>query len=553
MQSISGSVKRIFCRQSDELHLLTQVRSPLPSWSATLLVPLLLVGLHALWHPEALTLLYDTNLYLAGAKSFALGQGYHQAHFVGSPPIGLYPPLQSLLFSFFWDTTQNLDGNLGRIWPVMLLLDGLSLGLMMWLMRRLGSPVWLTVLTTVALGLNPAWYSCAIYLMSDLLFAALCFGTAAAWAGPAKPNPTALWLWTGTGLGLAYLCRTAALPLIAATTVGAVWSSRRIGGRSCVAFLIPALSGILAAKLMTAGGVSYGDNFREWWPNFQGWHGYGKLLLGNLADLGSGQYFWRAWCQPLTLIFHWFRARSSPLGWCVGGGEAIAFWCVVALIIVGIRRGHITEWLMATLLLGYLGAVVIAPMPTAGNLTERYLFITVPFAFHWAWRGVTICLPPPSAAKATRVALCGGSLLLMMTAGIWGLRVGLKQLRALGTWPDERLEAVTWLRKHGATNTTLAVGIDQPSIQLADALGRPLVIDYFDAPVRAFLPIPVTHKVQHYTRADFLLLPVTDRRMSLPPGLLREVMTTSGGNYRLLRVDAEQEKSWRQSRGIPPP
>ena len=99
----------------------------------------------------------------------------------------------------------------------------------------------------------------------------------------------------------------------------------------------------------------------------------------------------------------------------------------------------------------------------------------------------------------------------------------------------------------------MAVGIDQPSMQLAAALGRPLVIDYFDAPEQAFLPIPLTHKVQGYAAAQFLLLPANDERLSLPRKLMHEVLRTQRGNYRLLKVDSVEEKAWRIARGIPAP
>lgn len=523
------------------------------NWSCVVLIPLLLVGLHWHWQQLGLAFQYDTNLYLAGAESFAQGHGYHLTNFAGEPPIGLYPPLHSFFLSQFWSTALPLEGNLQRLSSGMLLLDGTALGVMLWLMLRLRAPLLLATLVTLALGLNPAWFTCVSYFMSDLGFVALCFGTVAIWVGGNPNAPTSRWLWTGIGLGLANLTRTAALPIIVITAMWVLWRVRRIGWLACGAFFLPVVAGVLLSKTFTAGGVSYGDNFRAWWPHMEQWHGYWQVMVSNLVDVLSGQYFWRTWWHPFTLVLYWFRARNPLAGACVMGVEALFFWGLLALVFRGLCRACSIERLVALLIVGYLGVVLVSPLPTVGNLTERYLFLTVPFAAHWAWLGLEPILALQSLGRMMRWLGVVISVVCVVAAGCWGMRVGLAHLTALGFWPDERLEAVAWLREHSLPEDWLAVGIDQPSMQLAAALGRPLVIDYFDAPEQAFLPIPLNHKVQGYAAAEFLLLPAKDERLSLPRKLMHEVLRTQRGNYRLLKVDSVEEKAWRIARGIPAP
>jgi hypothetical protein len=148
------------------------IRAGISGWGLPLAIFTTFLGLY-LWlmRPHIAGMWYDDGVYLMGAKSFALGQGYSLSSEVGQPPIVKYPPMLSLVLAPFWWFNPAFPDNLPPMKSLNILLASADLGLLYILARRFfrvdrASVVFLCLM----LGLNPVWVACATDIMSEPLY-----------------------------------------------------------------------------------------------------------------------------------------------------------------------------------------------------------------------------------------------------------------------------------------------------------------------------------------------------------------------------------------------
>ena len=151
---------------------------------------------------------HDDSIYYVSAKAWASGQGHRIISLPGEPWQTKYPPLYPLLLSLVWRVAPEFPSNL-RVATVFawMLLPPL-LWLIRVLYRRYGFPAWGAWLMIAILAINPYVQLFSRSMFSEILFTVLVLAVlllAPRWAAAA-----------GAVAGLAYLTRTAGLPLLVA-------------------------------------------------------------------------------------------------------------------------------------------------------------------------------------------------------------------------------------------------------------------------------------------------------------------------------------------------
>ncbi|MFM7819089.1 MAG: hypothetical protein ACKPGI_19255, partial [Verrucomicrobiota bacterium] len=119
----------------------------------------------------------DAVVYFAGARSFAEGHGYRFTILPGMPPIGLYPPGVSLMFTPIAWLCPNADSQAMGCLILLVAVTLLGVRVAFDILCRLGVPNGLAALATLSLATSPHWFLSVASLGSDTPFAVL------AWVG----------------------------------------------------------------------------------------------------------------------------------------------------------------------------------------------------------------------------------------------------------------------------------------------------------------------------------------------------------------------------------
>jgi hypothetical protein len=165
------------------------------------------------------------------AKSLATGQGYKQVHLPGEPYQTKYPPVYPLLLASAWWTPAPENVALAITW--------MSLPLFVWLswllFRRLDFGPVPSALMAALVAINPHSQISATRLMADLPGACLLWGCLLL----ASRSPVI----TGILAGLAFLTRTAYLPLVMLLPAWYAWRREWRSALICTAGSVPAVLG----------------------------------------------------------------------------------------------------------------------------------------------------------------------------------------------------------------------------------------------------------------------------------------------------------------------
>ncbi len=179
---------------------------------------------------------HDDAIYLVGAKSLAEGNGYRIDSAPGTPLQTKYPPLWPAMLAAVWKAAPAYPANL----PWFAMLAWLCLPFAALLSSRLFRDEGFGEREAAGLGamvaLSPAAVIPATLLLSELPFLALLLAALLL----ARRDRIAL---AGLAAGLAFLTRTAALPLIAAVPLWLVLERRWRSGARFAAFMAPAVVG----------------------------------------------------------------------------------------------------------------------------------------------------------------------------------------------------------------------------------------------------------------------------------------------------------------------
>jgi hypothetical protein len=216
-----------------------------PAAFALLMLALIPAGVLA-WrarHFEHLGYFHDDGMYWIAGKSLAEGQGYRILSFPGTPYQTKYPPVLPLLVSLVWKAFPEFPANL----PWAMLLAAAMLPAFAWVSVRLleswGCSRPTAMLVCAWMLLNPYVVFMSVNLMADLLFTIVlgCCLLAAQKAEQQDSRRRAL--VAGILGGLAYLVKTAAIPLLAA---GPIWFALRRKSRLALWFAAPLLVCVVA-------------------------------------------------------------------------------------------------------------------------------------------------------------------------------------------------------------------------------------------------------------------------------------------------------------------
>lgn len=261
---------------------------------------------------------HDPTVYLAGAESLAMSGDYRFEAHEGRPAIGLYPPVHSLFLSLGWRIWPQFPENLALLrWQII----GLSLGAMaasFLVMRRLGTPLWLTLGFCVNAGLGMRWMEGLTWMMSDAAMMALLLGSAAAWLGWDGLG-SRRWAYPVAGLVLAIAVgwRTAAVGAVFGAGLVMLAGGLKNGGLGRFLWVTGPPAMLTVGWAMKAReGVAYGGAFRVILEGAGGGlTGYGQILWNQVVEMASGRPLFDAFLLPLSRSGLVLVQRTGGVGW----------------------------------------------------------------------------------------------------------------------------------------------------------------------------------------------------------------------------------------------
>jgi hypothetical protein len=187
---------------------------------------------------------HDDSIYWVSAKSLAANGEYRIASLPNQPYQTKYPPLYPALLALVWKGNSSFPANLPAamllawcVLPIYILL------IAQFLKRYAFSLVERAVLCAIA-ALNPIAMVFSASLMPDLLFTALLLASLLL-AELATADRSPLWMAAAAGgvCGLAYLTRSAALPVLVTAPLCFVLRKQFRQGLLCLVAMLPAVIG----------------------------------------------------------------------------------------------------------------------------------------------------------------------------------------------------------------------------------------------------------------------------------------------------------------------
>ena len=185
----------------------------------------------------------DDGIYMATAKSLALGEGYRHPNLPGHPYATKYPPLFPLFLSLAWRITPDFPRTLETASILQACLLPIFLALLFLVLRQMGSSWQRTLLAAALMFLSFPFLLLVVTLYSEMLF--LCFLLASIWVSEraVERNSAGMALMGGLLAGLAYLTRNAALPLLIAAPIFFFLRKRRLLSLYFLAIALPIAAG----------------------------------------------------------------------------------------------------------------------------------------------------------------------------------------------------------------------------------------------------------------------------------------------------------------------
>lgn len=517
--------------------------------------------MHAEW---AIT--HDSVIYVGGARTLAEFDGYRYWEWLGRPKIGYFPPLHSLLLApAFW-FRSGLSDALDLIRWMVFAEGAIALCGIYVLLRLLRLPWFAAAGIAASLGTSQAWLRLQEGLMADYLFLGLLFwGIVVAFLFRGRSGSVSYWLFTGTMLGLLYLTRTAAVAwfplLIAGVAVPAVGRLKRT-----TAFL-PLGAMVLAWSLWKSGTTGYSEVLKDCieqevgglahYPEFM-LHNWWVSLSGEQLGGGFSGIFYR----PPKLLMDRVPGLSLFL-------KAVRPVLVLLLLAATVRelvahlkvlrdpnhdapardgRPESQSWLPLLLAAGtalYLFMIVTLPSPAFG--WSRYFLVVIPVLMAWAWLGFSRIAP----TRLPWTPIAAALLLLNVGYNLALERNVIRHSEFLSDSPRREIrEIADWIRTKLPNDARVAGDFRIPSLHLAEALGRSLVIDYL-SPVSNWQP--ASHRDVGYARAEYVVVTREDLPWHLQTGMFTSRYDEPGNRFVVLQVLSAAEEAFRSKHSIPPP
>ena len=188
----------------------------------------------------------DDALYWISAKSLADGNGYRIESLPEQPYQTKYPPLYPVLLSSIWKLWPHFPSNV----PIAALVSWIALPLWLYLswlfFRTLSYSHAASAAAIIVLGWTPAVVFLSVNLMAELWFCCFVLACLLLLERPLTSKNHAITVLAGALAGLAFLTKSAALPLIAAG-IGVLFFRKRYV--SAAFFTIGALPAVMAWHL----------------------------------------------------------------------------------------------------------------------------------------------------------------------------------------------------------------------------------------------------------------------------------------------------------------
>lgn len=493
--------------------------------------------------PAAMTYTSDSSVYVEAARSLALGEGYVFGQHARQPKVAVFGPSQSLLLSTVWRWNPSFPENEREMGLLMAWIGALVPAIAFLFLVGEGLPFWVSLGLALMLGTTSAYFSCIINLMSDPAFLALLFIAGTSWRAPWPASVR--WGLVGLSLGLAAVFRFAAVGIIAPVVLAALGCLRQRDWKPAVLVGLPTMAGVVGTFL-TGSGSEYGGRLLPG-GKFR-WEFFTDRVPDLMHDL-SGIQFWESFC-PLFVRLPELGARIDPgLSAPIRGGIALVLVAILALVIVGAwaRRSEGVTQVQVGILIAYCSQVVLAGTHLGDH--ARYYIAVLPIILVLAWGGAQRLSAGLERGTLGRVAIPVG-LACGLAANLFVLSVTRRANHRPGEIAELR-EIAGWARSNTPKDAVIALHSWLPGPQFAAWADRMLVGDYLGNSQARFMH--VRPAMQGFHRADFVLEGPVTVRSNMPPGLLREVAASSGGRYRLLKVDPERERAWRPTVGLPEP
>jgi hypothetical protein len=466
---------------------------------------------------------HDDALYLVGAKSLAEGHGYRIESLPAEPFQTKYPPLLSWLLAALWKLGPVFPENLRLLTLFAWLMLPACLWLMHVLFQRFGFGPKETWLLTLTAAVHPLMCLLGVTVLSDLLFLTFflaCLLVAERALDSARPASMAL--AAGAIGGIAYLTRTAGLPILIVAPLCFLF--RRRPGRAFLFFagMLPAVAGWQI--WMSAHMLRTSDPIFLYYTSYMGMES-ANVHLNNLA----------------IVIWHNFDALLSGICKLIVFNVAVPIpphvrqvigVAAIAGIVRLVKRTRQIQYPAAAagfaiLLLGYFFPsnerllLPIYPLVLMGFWTEARNLLSV---VRLAWRR-------GRPAERIGAALAGAAITafagLIVASYVEGHFVYLPELRS--TCQSERLQfqpAYDWIRSHTAPTATVYASID-PLLYLytgRHALGLPTPpLEFYqdNAFDQARFPLSILQQAREH-HLDYLLITTGDGYMEGVKGRLWE-------------------------------
>lgn len=465
-------------------------------------------------------LYYDDGIYLVLGQSLALGEGLRYLNLPGEPSATHFPPLYPTLLSMLWLLTDSVESvsTLARLVNAGLYaaFTGL-LTVVLCRLTRIPPPV--AAVTAVLTVLAAPLVAVALLALSEPLFLLLLLP--GLWTAERARHPGAgprVALAAGLVGGLAWLTRSAALPLLAAAAV--VYLAER-RWRTLVGYLLGAAPLVLGWQIW----VTLADSTvpAALGPNYGS---YASWYSGT-ATLSPAELVWHTAALNLRRIPESLGALMVPAQ--LAALALPAGLALLTLALAGAFQVRQRFPVSALALLGYLGLILIWPfnparfMHTLWPLLVPLVLVAATAGSAHRWRGAA------GARAALVAALAVGYLATQGTAfssGTWNLPHRQAAARLVPT--------LLWVQEQTEPNALIATGLD-PAVYLYT--GRKAIppstwssSDYVE-PIHASI---LAHRIEAMVKAfhpDYLI--IQHRQNQLQVGL-EELLARHPGRFNLV-------------------
>jgi hypothetical protein len=229
---------------------------------------------------------YDDGIYVATAKSLAVGEGYRHVNLPGAPVATKYPPLYPLYLAMAWrirpafpDTLEVASIAQDALLPV-------YLAILLVVLRQLGLSWRRTFFVAAMTFVTITFVFLTVRLFSELLFGCFLLGSIMAIEKSVRENSSRWAALGGFLTGMAYLTRVATVPLLLAVPIFLYLRKRSRLNVFYFAIALPMIASWHVWGMLHTSSVGKLPYFTEY-LNSVNFKEFGMHLLTQMANLSA--------------------------------------------------------------------------------------------------------------------------------------------------------------------------------------------------------------------------------------------------------------------------